>query len=1326
MALHALQTFINYNILLEVTESTPDALIEIVEAVTDCKIVQTDTAGDDFVQLQIVQTLHCIVKSRTRAYLTNEATWYIVEFCFTTLTSMGNTAKGALCSAAEKTVLEVVGFIFGCQISQSEDNAVGNKVGLPCALKVLGYFMGILQRHAAETGKSASKANRLTRSSSSTSSSSSGRINALADTRPLDSDMLELILALKIIHAVLLVDGTLVSSRALLLQCPPLACVLRDDLGKCLVLICAKREYPIVVIQSILNVFGTLVAAIGSTIRNTVECFMKQVYLKALHQTLGMLSANDDALNGLAGLDDKGGKGAVTLVGFSVEELEVIFESLSDIMADQGFIPSLFASFDCDPTKSDIIVPVIRYLSHCARYCLAAAGPHELGALPEVSTICLNCYSHILSALSDRSHSPSSSSLTDASYSSSAFIVSDAIRSARQAKLVLAEAATLFVTKPEKGLRFLQHHGALPTPLTPQSVARFLRIAPGLPKENAGAYLGELGKDSATYEADEKEFHHNVLLSYVQSFELQGQTVLNSLRIFLSAFRLPGEAQQIDRILVAFSDCCHASCVECLSGVLENAEVTYLLTFSIIMLNTDRHNQNIRFDRKMTLEQFVKNNTNYGSDVKQTVPLPREYLEEIYHSISEFPIRTERNDISGAVTSEVWMDLQLQATICPEKGLMVTTNFPPAMLKSMSDSLGLEFSSPNGMSLASMASQLLTSNLRMNPLALSAAIFQAYAVFDCDIVACLWQELLGVGVCPFLVSRMPPRMPDRSQPERYKVREANNRSLRVGIDIMVVLLRVGQAYSMQPIIDIVILLLTEFAGILRGQVLENLFLSLSLDYDFVQPNRSIVISSSSSSKDHASGDTSPRIQYRTVTMEEFVANLMHSLPARAALGTLLQVVHNNPTYIGSSWPVVLLALGYLRDASLLPREMVRDGEADLLPPMARTEFEGRLSAIERKKYASSQPAKKSTSLLSLQGLGEALFGQSEPAKNDASRQDMALSNGRWDAGYEDRDSFPFNLDSAGKDAETDPETIIMKDLSGSRSGTLDIADYDTQAFATAFGQLRELVSACGITSLVSGTKFLSEQTLRMLVDALINLAEAEETSKQAANIPASPVANRSRGASQDTRERARTSSGIARDNCDSSEPLDQLRSVTAIITNVCNDLPLPSQATKAWLEMILVDIALRNRDRFTALWPSLDTHYRRSLSGADQLSYVAERRVVGIFKMAERMIARDALAAPMLSLLGHVCISPEHAVFKTTQSSSTKPLGLRLQKEVSGQIAAGMWRLLTMNVASLPLLGLEQWQILFDIISTGAAAGGYASIKAFEVRASASIPLCTL
>lgn len=255
------------------------------------------------------------------------------------------------------------------------------------------------------------------------------------------------------------------------------------------------------------------------------------------------------------------------------------------------------------------------------------------------------------------------------------------VRAARNSKQLLSEASRLFVESPERGLRYLQQCGALPTPLIPETVANFLRLAPQLPKEAVGAFLGELGKEPSTgtsssyYEAHSKEFHNEMLLKYVESFEFHGQSVLDCLRIFLSAFRLPGEAQQIDRILVAFSEHCFSQCMEKQSEVIENAEITYILTFSIIMLNTDRHNPNIRADRRMTKEQFVRNNKNYGRDAHQTVHLTVEYLEGIFDSIDTFPIRTEGSlDPSASVTTEVWKDLQMQAKVDAKRAVFVTTS----------------------------------------------------------------------------------------------------------------------------------------------------------------------------------------------------------------------------------------------------------------------------------------------------------------------------------------------------------------------------------------------------------------------------------------------------------------------------------------------------------------------------------------------------------------------------------------------------------------------------------------------------------------------------
>ncbi len=57
--------------------------------------------------------------------------------------------------------------------------------------------------------------------------------------------------------------------------------------------------------------------------------------------------------------------------------------------------------------------------------------------------------------------------------------------------------------------------------------------------------------------------------------------------MFLQSFRLPGEAQKIARVLEAFSSGYHGQCPD----VFRNADAAYVLSYSVIMLNTDQHNK---------------------------------------------------------------------------------------------------------------------------------------------------------------------------------------------------------------------------------------------------------------------------------------------------------------------------------------------------------------------------------------------------------------------------------------------------------------------------------------------------------------------------------------------------------------------------------------------------------------------------------------------------------------------------------------------------------------------------------------------------------------
>jgi hypothetical protein len=59
------------------------------------------------------------------------------------------------------------------------------------------------------------------------------------------------------------------------------------------------------------------------------------------------------------------------------------------------------------------------------------------------------------------------------------------------------------------------------------------------------------------------------------------------------------------------------------------------------MLNTDRHNGNIREDRKMKADDFVKNNSDYGQDITEKGMEPRLSHWDLPIALTMSGIRTE-------------------------------------------------------------------------------------------------------------------------------------------------------------------------------------------------------------------------------------------------------------------------------------------------------------------------------------------------------------------------------------------------------------------------------------------------------------------------------------------------------------------------------------------------------------------------------------------------------------------------------------------------------------------------------------------------------------
>ncbi|KAK9749282.1 hypothetical protein RND81_02G114900 [Saponaria officinalis] len=190
------------------------------------------------------------------------------------------------------------------------------------------------------------------------------------------------------------------------------------------------------------------------------------------------------------------------------------------------------------------------------------------------------------------------------------------IEQRRAYKLELQEGISLFNRKPKKGIEFLINANKVDN--SPEEIAKFLKDTSNLNKTVIGDYLGEI-----------EEMSLKVMHAYVDSFDFQGMELDEAIRVFLQGFRLPGEAQKIDRILEKFA----GRYWKCNTKAFSSADTAYVLAYSVIMLNTDAHNPTVK--EKMSAEDFIKNNRGIddGKD------LPEEYMRSLYERITKNEIK---------------------------------------------------------------------------------------------------------------------------------------------------------------------------------------------------------------------------------------------------------------------------------------------------------------------------------------------------------------------------------------------------------------------------------------------------------------------------------------------------------------------------------------------------------------------------------------------------------------------------------------------------------------------------------------------------------------
>lgn len=93
---------------------------------------------------------------------------------------------------------------------------------------------------------------------------------------------------------------------------------------------------------------------------------------------------------------------------------------------------------------------------------------------------------------------------------------------------------------------------------------------------------------------------------FINEIDLSGMQIDVAMRKYQTYFRMPGEAQKIERLVQVFSDR-YCRCNRDVVSRFRSTDAVFILTFAIIMLNTDLHTKNMKDEKRMKPEEFIKN-----------------------------------------------------------------------------------------------------------------------------------------------------------------------------------------------------------------------------------------------------------------------------------------------------------------------------------------------------------------------------------------------------------------------------------------------------------------------------------------------------------------------------------------------------------------------------------------------------------------------------------------------------------------------------------------------------------------------------------------------
>lgn len=280
------------------------------------------------------------------------------------------------------------------------------------------------------------------------------------------------------------------------------------------------------------------------------------------------------------------------------EARQAMVENIGVLARMPTFMVELFVNYDCDENRADLCEDMVGLLS---RNALPDSATWSTTSVPP---LCLDALLRFIQFIAERLDQPAQTE---------GYPDPEVLRERRRRKKLIIKGTNKFNENPKGGLAYLQEKGIIENIADPVCVARFLRGTSRVNKRMLGEYLSKKGNEQ-------------VLDAFIGMMEFEGKRVDEALRLMLETFRLPGESALIERIVKSFSvKYCEGDTPEDVA----DDEAVYVLTYAIIMLNTDQHNPNFKGRARMSPEDFARNlrGVNGGKN------FAFEYLHAIYDAI---------------------------------------------------------------------------------------------------------------------------------------------------------------------------------------------------------------------------------------------------------------------------------------------------------------------------------------------------------------------------------------------------------------------------------------------------------------------------------------------------------------------------------------------------------------------------------------------------------------------------------------------------------------------------------------------------------------------